>query len=86
MTQTHKDYKNSSGRITKTQVVGLQKLKWLIFSLFNYYDIFEQTHWLRYDQQTIETLRFLCLNERNISLSQFAQLFSLAKTLQRSGT
>ena len=34
----------------------------------------------------LETLRFLCLNERNISLAQFAQLFSLAKTLQQSGT
>ena len=29
---------------------------------------------------------FLCLNERNISLAQVAQLFSLAQTLQRSGT
>ena len=36
--------------------------------------------------EVLVTLRFLCLNERNISLAPFAQLFSLAKTLQRSGT
>ena len=36
MTQTYKDYKNSSGSITKTQVVD--------FSLFDNYDIFQRTH------------------------------------------
>ena len=35
MTQTYKDYKNSCGRITKTQVAD--------FSLFDNYDLFERT-------------------------------------------
>ena len=29
-------------------MVGLQKLKWLIFSLFDYYDIFERTQWAQF--------------------------------------